>query len=61
MPRVLRSHERLITHNLHHIFSVCDRVTVLWKGKVFGDHTTKDTIMDEVEDAILRKGLVREF
>jgi simple sugar transport system ATP-binding protein len=51
----------VITHNLHHIFSVCDRITVLCKGKVVGDYTTKDTTMDEVEDAILGKGLMREF
>jgi len=50
----------VITHNLHHIFSVCDRITVLRKGQVVGDYVTKDTSVEEVEGVILGKEM-REF
>ena len=38
----------IISHNLHHVFSVADRIIVLRHGKNVGEKVIKDTDGDEV-------------
>jgi len=49
----------VVTHNLNHIFSVCDRISVLRKGKMVGSRYTKDTTINEITDMILGRGMSR--
>ena len=42
-----------ITHNLHHVYSVADRIIVLSRGEVIGDIMTKDTDVDKLSDLIV--------
>jgi len=42
-----------ITHNLHHVYSVADRIIVLSRGAVIGDIQTKDTDVDKLSDLIV--------
>jgi ABC-type sugar transport system ATPase subunit len=38
----------MVTHNLEHLWSVCNRVIVLRRGAKVADVASKDTTMDEV-------------
>lgn len=49
----------LISHNLHHIFQVSDRIHVLRQGKTAGVRATKDTTADEVVRLITGGDLVK--
>ncbi len=42
-----------ITHNLHHVYSVADRIIVLAHGEVVKDIETKDTTVDGISDMIV--------
>jgi len=42
----------LISHNLHHVFSVADRLTVLRHGEVVGDKRKEETNIDEITELI---------
>jgi len=50
----------IISHNLPMILSVCDRVTVLRKGKVVGNKYTKDLTIEELTDMIIGRGKYAE-
>ena len=41
-----------ITHNIHHVFQVADRVVVLRRGKLVGDVKKSETTISEVEELI---------
>ena len=43
----------IITHNLHHMFSVADRITVLQNGSPVGDKKVADTNIREIEKLII--------
>jgi ABC-type sugar transport system ATPase subunit len=43
----------IITHNLHHMFSVADRITVLQHGALVGNKKIKDTNIKEIENLII--------
>jgi simple sugar transport system ATP-binding protein len=42
----------LITHNLHHVFEVCDRAVVLRRGRVVGNLPVGETDIDHLSDLI---------
>jgi len=42
----------LITHNLHHVFEVCDRAVVLRRGRVVGNLPVTETNIDHLSDLI---------
>ena len=42
----------LITHNLHHVFQVCDRAVVLRRGRVVGNLEVSDTSIEELSALI---------
>lgn len=59
MMRNLKEHGKsviVITHNLAHIFSVCDRIMVLQHGRKVGERYTRDTSVDEITDMIIGRG-----
>ena len=41
-----------ITHNIHHVFQVADRIVILRRGKLVGDLARKETKIEEVEELI---------
>ena len=43
----------IITHNLHHMFSVADRITVLQQGTLAGERKVADTNIREIEKLII--------
>lgn len=43
-----------ITHNLHHIFSIADRIVVLSHGEKLADIKKKDTNVDDLSELIIR-------
>ncbi len=43
-----------ITHTLHHVFDVADRIVVIAHGTKIADIPTKDTNVDELSDIIVR-------
>lgn len=43
----------VITHNLHQMFSIADRITILRHGRQVGDKKIEQTSMDEIEELIL--------
>ena len=43
----------IITHNLHHMFSVADRITVLQQGTPVGERKIADTNIREIEKLII--------
>ena len=43
----------IITHNLHHMFSVADRITVLQQGTLVGERKIADTNIREIEKLII--------
>jgi simple sugar transport system ATP-binding protein len=47
-----------ITHNIHHVFQVVDRVVILRRGKLVGNLLARNTSVDEVEQIIT--GMIEE-
>ena len=45
-----------ITHNLHHVFEVADRVVVLSHGEKIGDFPRDDVSEDRVAEMIMGEG-----
>jgi len=43
-----------ITHTLHHVYSVADRIVVMAQGKTLVDVPTRDTTVDELSDIIVK-------
>ncbi len=43
-----------ITHTLHHVYSVADRITVMAQGKTLVDVPCGDTSVDELSDIIVK-------
>lgn len=43
----------LISHNLHHVYSVADRIVVISHGKVLTDVKTSETTVDDLSDMIV--------
>jgi simple sugar transport system ATP-binding protein len=43
-----------IAHNLHHVFSVADRIVVLAHGKTLADMPTTDSTVDDLSEIIVR-------
>jgi D-xylose transport system ATP-binding protein len=43
----------LISHDIHDVFDLCDRVTVLHNGKLVGTVKPKDVTKDEVLSMII--------
>jgi simple sugar transport system ATP-binding protein len=43
-----------ITHTLHHVYSVADRIVVVAQGKTLVDIPTRDTTVDDLSDIIVR-------
>lgn len=41
-----------ITHNIHHVYQVADRIVVLRRGKLVGDVKKSETTIPEVEELI---------
>jgi simple sugar transport system ATP-binding protein len=41
-----------ITHNIHHVFQVVDRIIVMRRGKVVGDVPKAETTVEEIERVI---------
>jgi ABC-type sugar transport system ATPase subunit len=37
-----------VTHNIHHVYSIADRVVVLSHGRKVGDYLKNDTSVDEI-------------
>lgn len=46
-----------ITHTLHHVFSVADRIVVMAQGKTLVDIPTRDTTVDDLSDIIVKSTL----
>jgi len=44
----------MVSHNLNHVISVCDRVAVLHLGKMAGIRTVKDTTQEEIVALIVK-------
>lgn len=42
-----------ITHNIHHIYEVAERIVIMRNGKKVGDVKTKETSVEEVENIII--------
>lgn len=41
-----------ITHNIHHVFQVADRIVILRRGKLVGDVRKDETTIEEIEKLI---------
>lgn len=50
-----------ITHNIHHVFEVADRIVILAHGKKMGDFTRSEVTSDEVASMIMGAGLPKRF
>jgi D-xylose transport system ATP-binding protein len=46
----------MISHNLNHVFDLCDRITVMKTGRLAGTHRTSDTTRDEILRLIVTGG-----
>lgn len=44
----------MVSHNLNHVISVCDRVAVLHLGRMAGIRTVKDTTQEEIVGLIVK-------
>ncbi|TGW06362.1 sugar ABC transporter ATP-binding protein, partial [Mesorhizobium sp. M2D.F.Ca.ET.145.01.1.1] len=42
----------LITHNIHHVFQVADRIVVMRRGEIVAEQTVADTDLLTVESII---------
>ncbi|HTZ51950.1 MAG TPA: ATP-binding cassette domain-containing protein [Spirochaetia bacterium] len=47
-----------ITHNIHHIYRVADRIVVLRSGQKVGDMKKTDTSIEQIEEIIIGKKLI---
>ena len=47
-----------ITHNIHHIYRVADRIVVLRAGQKVGDMKKSDTTIEQIEEIIIGKKLI---
>jgi len=47
-----------ITHNIHHIFRVADRIVVLRMGEKVGDVKKSETTIEKIEELIIGKNLI---
>ncbi len=47
-----------ITHNIHHIYRVADRIVVLRAGQKVGDMKKSDTTIEKIEEMIVGKELI---
>jgi simple sugar transport system ATP-binding protein len=47
-----------ITHNIHHIYRVADRIVVLRGGQKVGDMKKSDTTIEQIEEIIIGKKLI---
>ena len=43
-----------ITHTLHHVYSVADRIVVIAHGKTLANMQTKDTTVDDISKIIVK-------
>lgn len=60
---VLKAREKgystiFITHNIHHIYRVADRIVVLRTGEKVGDMKKSETTIEKVEEIIIGKKLI---
>jgi simple sugar transport system ATP-binding protein len=46
-----------ITHNIHHVFEVADRITILQHGEKLGDFAITNLTIDDVAQMIMGKGI----
>jgi D-xylose transport system ATP-binding protein len=46
----------MISHNLNHVFDLCDRITVMKTGRLAGTRRTQDTTRDEILRLIVTGG-----
>jgi ABC-type sugar transport system ATPase subunit len=46
----------MISHNLNHVFDLCDRITVLKTGQVAGSRRVAETTREEIVRLILTGG-----
>ncbi len=47
-----------ITHNIHHIYRVADRIVVLRMGEKVGDLVKSETSIEKIEEIIVGKNLI---
>jgi simple sugar transport system ATP-binding protein len=47
-----------ITHNIHHIYRVADRIVVLRSGEKVGDMKKSETTIEQIEEIIIGKKLI---
>jgi simple sugar transport system ATP-binding protein len=47
-----------ITHNIHHIFRVADRIVVLRMGEKVGDLRKSETTIEKIEEIIIGKSMI---
>jgi simple sugar transport system ATP-binding protein len=47
-----------ITHNIHHIYRVADRIVVLRTGEKVGDMKKSDTTIEQIEEIIIGKKII---
>ena len=47
-----------ITHNIHHIYRVADRIVVLRTGEKVGDMNKSETSIEQIEEIIIGKKLI---
>ena len=47
-----------ITHNIHHIYRVADRIVVLRTGEKVGDLMKEETNEEKIEEIIIGKKLI---
>lgn len=50
----------LISHDIHDVFDLADRVSVMHNGRLVGTHATKDVSKDEVLSMIILGGAQSE-
>ncbi len=50
----------MISHNLNHVFDLCDRITVLKTGRVAGTRRIAETTREEIVRLILTGGAISE-
>ena len=44
-----------VSHNIHHVFSIADRLTILSHGKKIADSKISETAEEEVSTIIMNK------
>ena len=51
----------LVSHDLHDVFDLCDRVVVMNKGRVVGAHAIDEVSKDDVLSLIIRGELLADW